>query len=314
MPVKRFWSQWIFSLLLIFSHQHSHAAVTEWVDIDTSRGWIEFPVHIKGSKAIAIYDTGANIQVINQEFVKNANIDLPILPNKVSIQGTHKVKELPIYSLVPINLFGIEMKLRDVPALQPQDSKTNKFPDLILGASFFGDLITQIDYPNQRMRLLTRDAINLKKIKNIKVKKGNIGESPQVKVKFNDNKPIWLTFDTGNAGAIHLSQRLVHRYKLTQDKKIYPTFSHGINTTEKMKTFNLDKLKFGPFELDNSLVTVSAGSESRLFKNDKRDPRRIQLKENGLIGYDVFKHFIITYDYRKSHMHIGLPETIQASQ
>ena len=69
-------------------------------------------------------------------------------------------------------------------------------------------------------------------------------------------------------------------------------------------------MQFGPFELENVLVTIPAeGKNSYLDSQYEKTGSRLKGKKvQGIIGYDVLKHFLITVDYKGGHAHIGLPE------
>jgi len=58
------------------------------------------------------------------------------------------------------------------------------------------------------------------------------------------------------------------------------------------------------------LVTIPAeGESSNLESQYQKTGSRIKgQKIQGLIGYDVLKHFLITIDHRSGHAHIGLPD------
>ena len=64
------------------------------------------------------------------------------------------------------NLFGFDTELQDVADLNLGRPELQ----LILGAGFLRQFIVQFDYPNQRMRLLTRDMADMKKLSNVKSK------------------------------------------------------------------------------------------------------------------------------------------------
>jgi hypothetical protein len=63
-----------------------------------------------------------------------------------------------------------------------------------------------------------------------------------------------------------------------------------------------------PYELENVITTVpSEGQSSNLGSGyNPGGGSRLQrgVKTNGLLGYDVLKHFLITVDYDKFQMHI----------
>lgn len=162
------------------------------------------------------------------------------------------------------------------------------------------------------MRLITRDTMDLGKLKNLRSRKDRQdGGSPIVQMSLNDAKPIWLTLDTGNSGGILVERNIAKRAGWLETFAREDTTYSGVNSTARFEDFVLPKATIGPYELENVKVSVPAqGERLPLFKKEIRTGSNIRTKRGkakGLIGYDVLKHFVVTIDYRSGDVHIAPP-------
>ena len=94
---------------------------------------------------------------------------------------------------LPVKLFGVEFELHDVPA---HDGDL----DLTIGAGFLREFIVQIDYPNSRMRLLTQDAIDMKKVGNVPLNYEKEFGAPSVQITLDGNEKRWMQLSTAHTG------------------------------------------------------------------------------------------------------------------
>ncbi len=206
---------------------------------------------------------------------------------------------------MPLQLFGADTELDDL--VEGRFSS----PDIavLLGAPLFSQFIVQIDYPNSRMRLLTRDAVDLGAVENIPFRQQLGSGQPIVEVTVNSDERIWLLLDTGNSGGLDVDRATAGRLGWLELAKQSRKAS-DISRTAAVELFSVPELKFGPYTLENVMATVpvegeTAYLESRGYRVGSviRDKKVV-----GLLGYDVFKHFLLTLDYRGGHLHVGLPE------
>ena len=54
-------------------------------------------------------------------------------------------------------------------------------------------------------------------------------------------------------------------------------------------------LRVGPYTLENVIVTVPGAGE------------KTSVRKEGILGYDVLRHFLITMDWDRQQMHIEVP-------
>lgn len=287
----------------------TYASATDWFDFDASGGQVELDIILDGVPARAMLDTGANINGINKRFLESHTREFQ-RGATIEVQGViDKTRETRV-SGVPVEIFGAKMDLdRLVPGHYGE-------ADILLGVGFFNNFIVQIDYPGQRIRLIDRGALNMRKLANVKIKHEDNSELPIVQVDMNDEVKVWLKMDTGNSSGILLDHTIadsrgwLEKYDLTDGRL------RGVSgDTVDVFLFNIPTMTFGPVELENVLVTVPAlkntvdvGSARGEMVHDGSNFRRFQQNAAGVLGFDVLKHFIVTLDYKGKRMHLGLPE------
>ncbi|MBM4385860.1 MAG: retropepsin-like domain-containing protein [Deltaproteobacteria bacterium] len=193
-----------------------------------------------------------------------------------------------------VELFGAKVTLRDTPALDHPDTP------LQLGAQFLEPFVVQLDYPNGRMRLLPRSALDLRKHANVKMRAaegscrrgprqdlgrdmtGNSGDFtreafsssaptsetpclPTVQVTFPGNEKTWLLLDTGAAGPIVVSRSLAKREGWLDASRKSTTESHDVfGKRAQLELLVLTSVKLGGFELADVPVAVPAEGERLL--------------------------------------------------
>lgn len=277
--------------------------VTPWVDITLRNGHLFVDSEIAGIPGYSLVDTGAEINGINERFI-NANSLSFRKGDEIKILGAFGASYRDTYREIPVQIFGTVLDFTNLTDLDLGS------PDLqlILGAGFLKLLVFQIDYPNERMRAMSREGIDLKKLRNVDSKKELYGSSPIVKVRLNDEKDVWLMMDTGNSGGVLLDRKIAKKQGWLKRFASETGESQGVVTTGRMERFNLESLEIGGFKIENPIVSVPAdGEEFEYFRQDNMMGTKLktrQRKAQGILGYDVLKHFILTIDYRKGYIHM----------
>jgi predicted aspartyl protease len=295
----------LLSLTLSILSFSSFAGVTEWIDFKLEGGHVKIPVVVAGVETFAMLDTGAQINAINKAFVNKNKLSFD-KGRDVRIRGVFGTQKQPSYNNVPINFFGIDTELDKL----VQTSLGFHTTGLLFGAGFFDKFIVQLDYPNQKMRLVGRDALSVDEFKNIEIQRQKGTGMPIVKIRLPDEKHLWLLLDTGNSGGMVVERKVALNMGWLEGVDSRQSLSMGANSIAVTESFRIPQLGFGPFDLENVLVTIPAeGEKSNLESQYQRTGSRIKGRRvQGIIGYDVLKHFLITIDYNKGLAHIGLPE------
>lgn len=300
---------WVITAIVVMAPAVTvSAAVTEWVDMKIENGLITVATKISGIGGNAMFDTGAQINGINSRFLKANELEFSQGP-KMGIVGVFGTEQRKTYTKVPVDIFGTTIDLKGLVDLNvgPPDRQ------LLIGAGFFENFVVQIDYPNQRMRLITRDSIDLKRLKNVESKRDpDGGGSPLVKVRLNDQRDVWLIMDTGSNGGVLIDRPVAKKFKWLEQYPVTSGISWGATAGGQMDRFVLPKLTFGGFEIGNPTVSVpAAGQDMELFKKEGNTGSRIRKgrgRYQGLLGFDVLKHFVVTIDYKRGHVHVAPPE------
>ncbi len=306
-PTRHAFLQSLFLLATLLSLQGliapcAYAGATEWVDIHVANGHLYVETEIGGVPGYSLIDTGSQVNAINGGFVASANLNYD-KGRFIEIAGVFGKERHDTYKEVPVKIFGSTVNFHDLIELDLG------VPDvqMILGASFLERFIFQFDYPNQRLRLITRDSIDLKKLKNVDSKRDRNGGSPLVRVGLNEKIDAWLIMDTGANGGILIDRDLAKRLDWLDSYARIQSEVSGINSSGDMEHFTVPSIVFGPVELANVLVTIPAPGQSvTLFEKYAPLGTRIARggKAQGLLGYDVLQHFVVTIDYKTGYVHI----------
>ncbi|BFM04847.1 signal protein PDZ [Halioxenophilus aromaticivorans] len=279
----------------------SNAGVSQWTDVSIRQGHIYVPVSIGSAKGWALLDTGAEIFAINKRLIAN-DVDLKegVAVNIAGVYGNEKRK---VYNDVLVDLFGSTFEWSGLVDADLGDDLL-----LVVGESFFNQLVVQMDYPNQRIRIMTHDAVDLKKSENIRLRKKKY-QQPQVLVTLGNNKKEWLLFDTGFNGGVMVTRRMATMRGWIDPNDQATHQGRGAVRSANMIGFTLPEVTFGPFTLENVLGSTPAkGAKLNLPGEQGQTGTKFKKKSfEGIVGYDVFKHFVITMDFKNQRMHVGLP-------
>jgi hypothetical protein len=295
----------LFSLLFSVFTLNCAAGVTDWIDFKLEGGHIKIPVTVAGIETYAMLDTGAQVNAINKAFVNKNKLDLD-KGSKTKIKGVFGTERKTTFNNVPISFFGMESELDKLVQINLGFHTTG----LLFGAGFFDKFVVQLDYPNKKMRLISHDSVAVKDFKNIEVQRQKGTGMPIVKIRLPDDEHLWLLLDTGNSGGMLVDRQVARGKGWLEDVDSSTSLSMGANSVAVTESFRIPSLGFGPFEMENVLVTIPAEGESFQLKSQhQRAGSRIKGKKvQGIIGYDVLKHFLITIDYKKGLAHVGLPD------
>jgi len=277
------------------------AGVSAWVPFEQDNGHIRVKVTIEGVEGWAIMDSGANINGINQAFIEKHGLTPKQHRSKIKVKGVHGVKERIAYRDVKTEMFGQNLEL-DYVELNFGGEDTA----IILGAPVLEQYVLQFDYPNSRMRFVDHDSIDMANVKNLPMRpRRGIGD-PIVKVSLNGETEVWLILDTGSNSGVYLNREVAEDHGWLEKFPVTQGISRGVNTTGNVDMFRIPTLGFGPFLLENVGITVPEAGVNATFgeAEDELNTRIGSVRVDGLIGYDVLQHFILTIDYKFGRGHI----------
>ena len=248
-------------------------------------------------------DSGSEINAVSPLFIdKYAGDDIK-KAGTIRVKGVNAVMTRQKYSNVPVTIFGVDVIMDNLTEVGLGGHA------ILLGAPFFKNFIVQIDYPNTRLRVLPKKSVDLKKLKNVNIRRDKSSSLPAIEVTIND-KDVWLILDTGsNSGLLVKRNYAKSQNWLTAETNTLEGMSRGVNASSEIELFNIPSLKIGPYDLENILVTVPGEGEKITVGNRYRGIYRSTMSKqtHGLLGYEILKHFILTIDYSNYRAHIFAP-------
>jgi hypothetical protein len=111
-------------------------------------------------------------------------------------------------------------------------------------------------------------------------------------------------------GSVMIDRQLA--LALNLEEAVYDRgISSGVNTAAENLVAKAHSFKFGPFELENiDIRFVAEGEQANLDNQYGQSGSRIKSKRiQGILGFDILKHFVVTLDYRTGKAHIALPSS-----
>ena len=295
-------------LILIFLFSFSALSAPQidkdgWMPFTLENGHIMIDIEIDGKAAKAMIDSGATVNGVSKKYV-DENKDNLHFGERIIIEGVVGDEELSMVNRLPVTLFGHPFKLNDLVPINTFNAS------LILGLPFLNNFITQFDYPNQRMRILPHSVLNLRKVANVELNKSKGSDLPVIKVAISEEKSLWLTLDTGSNMGLSVTRQTAEQQNWLQT---LPKVQHDVQGAlkgGKAESFNIPYVKIGPYELENVMVTVPAeGQVMNLTDRTSRTSNGVQrgMRSQGILGYDILQHFILTLDTKNWQAHIAAP-------
>lgn len=304
----RVWT--IFAALLgVFATKPAYAGVTQWIDIEIVNGHIFIKSEIASVTGRSMIDTGAMSTAINSRFIAASGLTLKE-GREVQVSGVVSTEMRPTYRNLDTVMFETPLKFAKVMSLNLGPPELQ----LLIGADFLNGYVIQFDYPNERMRLISRDSIELKKLKNVTSKRSRDSGGILVRVGFGGKKKTWLLLDTGANAGLVVSRTTAERMDWMDAFETTTTRIGGAISTTTMENFRIPSVQFGPFNIENVLVSMpTEGSKLAMFERERMRGSRLMRKNasDGILGYDVLKHFIVTVDYGKGYVHLSPGEKIE---
>jgi len=279
------------------------AGVSAWIPFDSDGGHISIPVTLNGVETRAILDSGASGNGISERFLREHEGEYS-RSKQIVVQGVHGSRKVRLVDGIDISMFGTSFKIDQLIPVRTYGA------DLVVGLSFFQNFVLQIDYPSSRLRIISQDAIDLKEHANVKIKKSGGASQPMVKVELNDEHRAWLTLDTGNSTGIFMPRNAAVRYGWLKEYETDDVLVAGVTKVSANESFNLPKMTIGPFTLENvNVIVPAAGNKTNVGKGSSAatGSRIRKSKSDGILGYDILKHFVVTIDYKRSLLHMAPP-------
>ena len=289
-------------LALLWSHV-ANADVSDWIPFEIGSGHIRVPVTLNGEETWAILDSGARGNGISERFLSN-NEGKYKRGAQVILAGVHGSRKVNLINGIDVGIFGANLRMGELMPVRTQSF------DFIVGLPFFENYILQIDYPNQRLRAIDHKSFDLKPHANVKMKRIGGRGAPVVRVRLNDEFSSWLLLDTGATTGVYLKRGDAKRFGWLERFPTADARAAGVNKVIDTERLNLPMMTIGPFTLENVIVTIPAdGEEANVGRglSMRTGTRLRQTDSEGILGYDVLKHFVVTIDFKRSLLHLAPP-------
>lgn len=278
------------------------AAVSNWIPFNNDDGHISIPVTVNGVETRALLDTGASGNGISERFLANHEAEYK-RGRQVIVSGIVGERKVRLINGLEIGMFGTEFEIDQMMPIRLHNA------DVLIGLGFFNNFIMQIDYPNSQLRIITHDSLKLRKLANVRMKKAAGSQQPIVSVDMNGEAKLWLTLDTGNNTGIIIPRRSATRFDWLEKYGTTESRLAGVTKSTDVERFNLPELTIGPIVLENVIVIVPGeGERTNVGKGvtARLGTRITEISSDGILGYDVLKHFVVTIDYKHSLLHLGV--------
>ena len=293
----------LLALLLVAMSPFTAAQTSEWIPIKIDNGKILVNTTFAGIDGYSVIDTGSNWSAINTRFLEKHRIDLNAT-GETQVSGFFQSKQRPFYTNIPATVFGTPTRF----AYLGEVTLTSDTTQLLIGGDLLKQNIFQFDYPNQRMRWLTRDSLDLKTISNVPSKVDKHSQRVIAKVNLNNQQDLWVTVDTGAASGLWIDRSLAAKRGWLKKHHATSARARGANAEGNIEQFRLPTVNIDEFETNNTLVSVTAADQpNQLFERSTRPGSKMQRpkgKSRGLLGWDALKHFVLTIDYRIGKIHL----------
>jgi hypothetical protein len=257
----------VLSLLALFSLVLSSAARD--IPFDFVDGYILLHARVGAQPVTLVLDSGASASVLSLQAARRLHLalGLPLPVNGVEAEGTAfgMAPVRPEAQGVPLGEVSLAIDLRNAAQLcsEPVDG--------LIGADFFKGRVVQIDYAQQRLRLLDErpaegDSLPLRERNGVFC----------LPVSVNGSRPRWTRLDTGCNDALHW---VVPRMAAAQPPR---GVSIGFIT-------NMD---------DETLVSVGLGRLTLPHVETALHGSAIFPGEAGLLGSEILSRYRVTIDAR----------------
>ncbi|MBT8141252.1 MAG: retropepsin-like domain-containing protein, partial [Gammaproteobacteria bacterium] len=216
-----------FILLLIWciSSNVVYAGATAWLPMEVQYGHVIVDIKVGGVEAKAMLDTGAESNAISKAFLNAHNIEHR-KGREFILEGVYGKSRERLINKLKIDFQGSEFTMDGTMPFRGGGNFS-----MILGMPFFNSFVVQIDYPNEKYRLITHNSMKLNGSENLKLNRNRRKSRLTAPVLVNSTHKVDLLFDTGNSGGILLYRPLAESKGWLEKYAITKTKSSGIVTS-----------------------------------------------------------------------------------
>ena len=272
-----------------------------WLPINSENGTLVLNVKINGHPANILLDTGASIHTLSSSIAEKTGIK-GNSARAITLIGVNGKVKAPLSAPFDIVADGQKFTLRDIPILEGNSSY-----GMILGRDFFEQSVVQIDYPNNRIRFLSSEIVNFES--NIDVRY-EYGGGLLVEAYIAGEK-AWMLLDTGSNTLALLKRKFIFKNDL--DQYVLEGITHEVSGIAESAQFNVIKVeefRLGTYDFDSFLALYNQDYKNSFDEKKKylfsRIPEESSIQD-GILGYDILRNFVVTIDYKRKKVHLYFP-------
>lgn len=274
-----------------------------WIPIDSESRALVLNVEINDRPAKVLLDTGASIHALNSSIVEKTGIK-GNSARAITLIGINGEVQAPLSEPFDITADGQSFTLRDIPIINSDTPY-----DMILGRKFFEQSVVQIDYPNNRVRFLSPEVVNFES--NIDVRYeydgGLLVEA------YIAGEKAWMLLDTGSNTLALLKRKFIFKNDL--DQYAVEGVTHqvsGIAESADFSVIKVEEFRLGTYDFDSFLAIYNQDYKNAFDEKKRylfsRIPEESSVQD-GILGYEILRNFIITIDYKSKKVHLYYPST-----
>ena len=276
-----------------------------WVEVpfrlDATK--IVLPLSINGSEPVeAVLDTGASSALLLDHEVA-AGIDFDIV-GQVQVQGAGHGGEMPPVEMAQGVRFGLgEATLVDttLAVMRGPNPMAKKDWQAIIGQQIFANLVVQIDWQKQVLRLAdpTRFEAPAGAVAvPIEQRGGHTYVSGELTIEGGEAQAVQLVVDSGAFHALALDGRKIEG--LPQERIEGAKLGRGLGGVITGSIGRVSKLTLGGFTFDNVLANFPDAGYADIITS----------RTHGNLGAEILRRFQVTFDYSRQHMLLEPGESI----
>jgi len=254
------------------------SASAQDIPFDFVDGYILVHACVDEQPVTLVLDSGASASVLSLEAARRLHVALGPAQPVDGVEADAMAFEMrgvtPTVEGLALGKFSLAIDLRNAAQL------CSERVDGLIGADFFKGRVTQIDYANRRLRLLTEppakgECLPLRELNGVFC----------LPVSVNGSKPRWTRLDTGCNDALHW---VVPRMAATRERR---GVSIGFITNTE----------------DETLVSVGLGRLTLPHVEAALHGRALFPGEAGLLGSEVLAQYRVTIDTRAGRILFAPP-------
>lgn len=273
----------------------ARAEIGAWVPLQIRGDGLATSALVDGQTATALLSLSAVEIAVSEQFIDSRGLHARYTraTEKIVAMGGETV-ERPVLHKLKLQMGGERFTLMYVPVL-PADMMAGA--DLRPGGDWLRTGVVQVDFPNGRWRYIARRLAGLSHYRNLDVRRVEPGDRLLVAIDLADGERMWMEFGSVRDGELLIRPEIAARRGWVRESGAEAA---GRTTGGSRTRFRIPALQIGPFALEDVPAVTDAGANRDIDDGDAR-------ASDGVIGYELLRHFLLTLDFSGGLAHIDAP-------